>query len=458
MQFAGQMTNDKFEPIEKPLKVLIQLSEEVLPSPDAVIVTGITPQQTIEAGYTEAQFLERFNKQALKPKTTILGYNSIRFDDEFMRNMLYRNFYDPYEWQWKDDRSRWDLLDVGRMMRALRPEGVNWPVDKEGNSTNRLELLTKENGIEHEDAHDAMADVTATIDLAKLFNKAQPKLFNYLLKMRDKREVTKLVNPDNPQPFVYSSGRYASEYSKTTVAFPITINPHVPTQVLVYDLRRDPHEIKDMSAEEMLKNLTTKFKDRSDDFQKLPIKTLAINKAPAIAPLGVLDDESWKRLGLDLETVKKNIMALKKNDIIAKNALETWEEYGKPQKSAKDVDGQIYEGFLNDKDKNKLVEVRNKNADELADYHPNFIDERLPELLMRYKARNYPSSLSEKEKDLWQKYVKERLQRGMGGSPGLEAYFQAIKRISETRRDDKSKFLLEELQLYGESLVDAEEY
>lgn len=458
MQFAGQLTNDKFEPIGKPLKVLIKLSEDVLPSPDAVMVTGITPQQTIEAGYTEAQFLERFNKQVLKPKTTILGYNSIRFDDEFMRNMLYRNFYDPYEWQWKDERSRWDLLDVGRMMRALRPEGVNWPIDKDGNPTNRLELLTKDNGIEHEDAHDAMADVTATIELAKLFKKAQPKLFNYLFRMRNKHEVAKLVNPDDPQPFVYSSGRYSSEFAKTTVAFPIAINPHVPSQVLVYDLRRNPEEIKDMSAEDMLKNLKTKYQDRPEDFQKLPIKTLAINKAPAIAPMGVLDDESWKRLGLDLETVKKHIALLKKNDIIASSALETWEEYGKPRKTAKDVDGQIYQGFLNDKDKSKLIEIRSKNADELADYHPNFIDERLPELLMRYKARNYPSSLSDKEKDLWQKHVKERIHRGAGGSPGLEAYFKAIKRISEVRKDEKSKFLLEELQLYGESLVDTDEH
>ncbi len=457
MQFAGQRTNEKFEFIGEPLKVLVKLSEEVLPSPEAVLVTGITPQKTIEEGYTEAQFLQRFNKQALQPGTVVIGYNNVRFDDEFMRFMLYRNFYDAYEWQWKDRRSRWDLLDAGRMMRALRPSGVKWPTDKEGNPTNRLELLTKENGIEHGDAHDALADVHATIELAKLFHRAQPKLFNYLLKLRSKKEVAKLVDPDEPYPFVYTSGRYQSEFAKTTVAFPIAVHPHIPGQVLVYDLRRDPSEIADMSIADMLANLKTRYKDRGDDFQKLPIKVLATNRSPAIAPLGVLDDDSWKRIGLNLETMTKHISLLRKNENIAKMALGTWEEYGKPRKSEEDVEGQLYEGFLNDKDRSMLADVRNKSGDQLADYHPIFVDERLPELLLRYKARNYPKSLSEKEKDIWEKHVSKRLTKGAGNSPSLEAYFKSITKMAAIKKDKKSRFLLEELKLYGESLVETGE-
>lgn len=454
MQFAGQRTNDKFEHIGKPLKVLIKLSEEVLPSPEAVLVTGITPQKTIEEGYTEAQFLQRFNKQALQPDTVVVGYNSIRFDDEFMRFMLYRNFYDAYEWQWKDRRSRWDLLDVGRMMRALRPEGVKWPVDKEGNPTNRLELMTKENKIEHGDAHDALSDVHATIELAKLFHDAQPKLFNYLLGLRSKNEVAKLVDPDEPQPFVYSSGRYQAEFEKTTVAIPIAVHPHIPGQVLVYDLRRNPSEIADMTIDDMLANLKTRYNDRPEDFQKLPIKVLATNKCPAIAPLGVLDEKSWQRIGLSLETVTKHMALLKKHENIAKMALGTWEEYGKPRKSETDVEGQLYEGFLNDKDRSMLVDVRRKSEDELADYHPSFVDERLPELLLRYKARNYPRSLSDKEKDIWKDYVAKRLTKGAGNSPSLEAYFKSIEAMTKIKKDETSRFLLEELKLYGESLLE----
>ncbi len=454
MQFGGQRTSENFEHIGEPLKILVKLSEEVLPSPEAVLVTGITPQKTLEEGYSEAQFLQQFHKQALQPGTVVVGYNSIRFDDEFMRHTLYRNFYDPYEWQWKDRRSRWDILDVGRMMRALRPEGINWPVGKDGNPTNSMEFLTEANGIEHQDAHDALSDVHATIELAKLFQKAQPKLFDYLLKIRSKKEVAKLVDLENPQPLVYSSGRYQSEFAKTTIVFPLAVHPHIPTQVLVYDLRRDPSEIADMSINDMLDNLKTRYQDRSEDFQKLPIKTLATNKCPAIAPLGVLDNESWKRIGLDLETVKKHLVLLKKNKNIAKMALGTWEEYGQSRQGEKDVDGQLYEGFLNDKDRSILVDVRNKSEDQLADYHPNFIDERLTELLLRYKAKNYPESLSDKEKDIWKKQVRLKLEKGIGNSPSLEAYFKSLDKLMATKKDKNSLFLLKELKLYGESLVD----
>lgn len=456
MQFAGQRTDEQLKPIGEPLNVLIKMSEDTLPSPEAVLVTGITPQMTIAEGYSEAQFLQRFVKAISQPQTVVLGYNSIRFDDEFIRNMLYRNFYDPYEWQWQDERSKWDLLDVGRMMRALRPEGAKWPVDKDGKPTNSLEFLTKENSIEHSGAHDALADVEATIALAKLFHGAQPKLFEYLLKMRDKKEVSKLVNPDDPKPFVYTSGRYDSHYAKTTIAFPIGVHPHVPGQVLVYDLRIDPSEVADMSIADMVANLTTKYQDRDDNFKKLPIKTLATNRCPAVAPLGVMDDNSWKRIGLDFKTVIRHVDLLSKNNIIGKTALGAWDEYGKPRKSEKDVDGQIYEGFFGGKDKALIVDVRKKNAEELADFHPDFVDERLPELLFRYKARNFPNSLSEQEMTIWQEHVTGRLAKGIGGSPSLEKYMKSIGELAKYKKDNKSKFLLEELKLYGESLVEAE--
>lgn len=456
MQFAGQRTDDKFKPIGKPLEALIKIGEEVLPSPEAVMVTGITPQKTLEEGYTEAEFLKKFVKSALTPDTVIVGYNSVRFDDEFMRNTLYRNFYDAYEWQWRDGRGRWDLLDVGRMMRALRPEGINWPTDDKGVPTNRLELLTKLNNIEHGDAHDALADVRATIELAKLYKSKQPKLFDYLLSMRGKKDVAKLVDPDNPQPFVYSSGRYPSEDMKTTIAYPIAPHPHNPGAVLVYDLRHDPSEFADMSIKDMLANLKTRWKDRGDDFVRLPIKQLALNKCPAVAPVGVMDGQSWKTINLDLKTVQRNLALLKKNDIIAKKAHEVWDEYGKPNRAKEDVDGQLYGGFLNDKDKSLLTAIRSKNADKLADYHPSFIDERLPDLLLRYKARNYPTSLSEKEKNIWLEHVAKRLENGAGASPSMKIYFEFIQKLSSTEKDQKSQFILEELKLYGESLLDTQ--
>ncbi len=252
MQFAGQRTDLNFRPLGEPTNLLIELADDTLPSPQAIMVTGITPQSTKQDGITEREFCRFMIEEVATPGTTIMGYNSVRFDDEFIRNALWRNFYDAYEWQWRDGRSRWDLLDVVRLTRALRPEGIEWPVNADGVSTNRLELITKCNGISHEHAHDALADVVALIEVTKLIKQKQPQLFDYLYNLRNKRAVQKLINLKDPKPFVYASGRFSAEGEKTTVAYPIAEARH--GNVLVFDLRYNLDELlvaeKDGSYEE----------------------------------------------------------------------------------------------------------------------------------------------------------------------------------------------------------------
>ncbi len=155
MQFAGRRTDLDLNPIGDPVNLLVKLGEDTLPSPYAIMVTKITPQSTTLDGLTEAEFCKYVSEEIFTENTIAIGYNSVRFDDEFMRHTFWRNFYDAYEWQWRDGRSRWDMLDVVRLTRALRPEGINWPVTEDGHATNRLELITKLNGISHEAAHDA---------------------------------------------------------------------------------------------------------------------------------------------------------------------------------------------------------------------------------------------------------------------------------------------------------------
>ena len=220
MQFAGQRTNLDLEPIGEPVNILVKLSNDALPSPGAIMVTKITPQETLREGINEAEFCRLVSEEVFTPGTCAIGFNTVRFDDEFMRATFWRNFYDPYEFEWKDGRSRWDMLDVVRLTRALRPEGIKWPVTEDGKATNRLELITALNGISHEHAHDALSDVYATISVARLIREKQPKIFSYLFKMRNKNEVKKLINLENKVPFVYASGRYSGEFNKTTIAFP----------------------------------------------------------------------------------------------------------------------------------------------------------------------------------------------------------------------------------------------
>ena len=445
MQFAGQRTDMDLEPIGEPYNLLVTLNDDTLPSPDALMVTGITPQKTVEEGYTEAQFARMLSEEIFTPETIAVGFNNIRFDDEFIRHLLWRNFHDSYEWSWKDGRSRWDLLDVVRLTRALRPEGINWPLDAKGESSNRLELITSANSIAHENAHDALADVTALIAVTKLIKQKQPQLYDYLLKMRDKKVVQQLVNVDDKKPFVYASGRYDKEFAKTTVAFPLTTSRN--GGVVVYDLRYDPTPFVELSTEELSKKIFASWEERqAEDFVKLPVKELQYNRCPAVAPLGVLEQgDGWQKISLSAETVQQHQHILLSHPDFAEKLRNIFEN--KPAfKKLPDPEAQLYDGFLNDRDRLQIEAIRNADERELADFHPEFQDERLAPLLLHYKARNFPCSLSEDDLAHWEAWRAQHLQAQLPG------FMASLQRLAPTATDEQ-QFILQELQLWAESVL-----
>jgi exodeoxyribonuclease I len=455
MQFAGRRTDMQLQPMGEPVNLLIKMTEDTLPDPDAVLVTGITPQSTFGDGVTEAEFLRIFTEEVATPDTIFVGYNTVRFDDEFMRCLHYRNFYDPYEWQWQDGRSRWDLLDVVRLTRALRPEGIEWPFSTDGKPTNRLELLTALNKLDHAHAHDALSDVDATIAVARLIRGKQQKLFDYLLQMRDKRKVEDLVQ--GGQPFVYASGKYPGEFQKTTVAYTICAQPKRQA-AFVYDLRFDPTQYADMSAEQLADAWRWK-KDAEEP--RLPVKTLAYNKCPAVAPLGVLDAASQERLHVDMAAIKKHLSILKQSDAFADRLCKAWDilEAERPQQGSfvddpQMVDSCMYDGFFDLQDKRAMSVVRAARPEQLGEgLHLTFRDGRLSALLPLYKARNYPKQLTGEERQTWESFRQTRLIGG-GQHSRMATFFKRLQELAggEGLTDEK-RYLLEELQLYAQSIM-----
>jgi len=445
MQFAGIRTDMDLQLLGDPYNVLVKLSDDTIPSVEALMVTGITPQQTQMDGLTEAEFAKLLLEKVFTPDTIAVGFNNIRFDDEFIRALFWRSFCDPYEWCWKDGRSRWDLLDVVRMTRALRPEGIVWPT-RDGKATNRLELLAKENGIDHFKAHDALSDVEALIAITKLIKEKQPQLYQYLLDMRDKNKVKQLVNLDDKKPFVYTSGRYDSEHDKTTVAFPLTSGKN--GNIVVYDLRYDPTPFVNLSTDELKKKLYATWEERkTDGFVALPVKELQYNRAPAVAPLGVLEQsDGWKHIRLDKAMIEKHKTALLSRPHFAENIRTVYEDKAQFKKSG-EVEAQLYDGFVNDRDRLRIETVRNASERELADFHPEFTDERLVPLLLHYKARNYPKSLSEDETRAWEEWRAGHI------AAQLPQFAKSLQKIATSVTDENQQFILQELQLWVESII-----
>jgi exodeoxyribonuclease-1 len=306
------------------------------------------------------------------------------------------------------------------------------------------------NGISHEAAHDALSDVTALIEVTRLIKSAQPQLYEYLLKMRDKKEIQKIVNLDDKRPFVYTSGRYDKEFAKTTVAFPLTSGKN--SNVVVYDLRYDPTELVGMSADALQKRLFATWDERQDPaFVKVPVKELQYNRAPAIAPLGVLEQaDGWAKISLDLPTIEKHKKILLESPHFAENIRSLFENRPEFKKST-DPEAQLYDGFLADRDRLRVETVRNADERQLADYNPEFVDERLAPLLLHYKARNFPRALNQSEIEVWEQWRSARIKAQ------LPVFSASLAKLSTQDLDEKKQYILQELQLWAESIIPVED-
>ena len=461
-QFAGVRTDVDFNIIGDPLVVYCKPPADYLPHPEACLLTGISPQIAEAKGETEAEFCRLIHEQLAQPNTCSLGYNSIRFDDEFTRNCLYRNFYDPYVREWQNGNSRWDLIDIVRATKALRPDGINWPIDDEGYPSFKLEELTKANGIAHEAAHDALSDVYATIALAKLIKSAQPKLYRFLWEHRTKTEAFNLLQYGSFKPVVHVSGRYASQNHRLAVVLPTCKHPTNANGIIVYDLSINPEPLISLSIEEIRERIFTATADLPEDVERIPLKTVHINKCPVLAPVSVLKPGDQQRLNIDLATCYANIDKIKAIQGLPEKIAAVFSENLFSESGQKaDPDLAIYSGgFFSDSDKQKMAKIRNAPPDQLANFKPSFTDSRLAEMLLRYRARNYPELLHPEETSKWREFCADRITgRQQGGGITLAEYFCQLSRLREEISGNESfikeleDFALEKMHDLGVSRV-----
>ena len=260
-QFAGLRTDEALNEVGEPLVIYCKPARDVLPHPEACLLTGITPQIADAQGVPEPEFIARIHTELAQPGTCSVGYNTLRFDDEVTRHTLYRNFYDPYAREWQHGNSRWDLIDLVRMTHALRPEGIEWPLHDNGKPSFRLEDLAAANGIGHESAHDALSDVRATIGLARLIRDRQPRIYDWLFQLRRKQKASGQLDLVGHEPVLHTSSMYPSETGCTTLVMPLIGEPGNNNSVLVYDLRYDSGPFMALDEEGLRDRLFTRAED-----------------------------------------------------------------------------------------------------------------------------------------------------------------------------------------------------
>ena len=454
VQFAGIRTDEDLNIIGEPLNIMARPAPDTLPHPISSLITGITPQQALEQGLPEAEFIARILAELSRPGTCGVGYNSLRFDDEVTRNTLYRNLYSPYDREWQNGNSRWDIIDMVRACHDLRPEGIVWPRRADADRPSfRLEELTLANGIVHEQAHDALSDVYATLAIAKLIREKQPKLYDFLYRLRRKKEVLRHLDLKEMTPVLHTSGMYGSDHGSTRLVVPVAAHPTNTNSIIVCDLAQNPDLLLDLGAKTLRERLYTAYEDLPEGVERPALKQVLINKCPVIAPTSTLTGDAARRLRIDLITGMRNRQTL----LHARKAIQQKiTKIFEPREfePVTDPDLMIYSGgFFNDGDKALMKAIHDTDPQELGTQSWSFADKRLPEMLFRYRARNYPETLGADEQAQWLEHCRARLVDGESGYFTFTDFHAEIDQLrGEMEVEDQGNKTLNEVAAFGAGL------
>jgi exodeoxyribonuclease-1 len=456
-QFAGIRTDEDLNILGEPLMIYCKPAPDVLPKPEACLITGLTPQIAEERGLPERDFIAAIHAELSRPGTCGVGFNSIRFDDEVTRYTLYRNFYDPYEREWRNGNSRWDIIDMVRMTRALRPEGIEWPNYEDGRPCFKLEMLSKANNLKHEAAHDALSDVYATIAVAKLIKTQQPKLYDYAYRLRDKRFVASMIDIDAHKPLLHISSRFPGENGNAALVLPLAMHPTNKNSVISFNLGSDPRALLTLPVEELRLRLFTRTDDLPEGVERLALKEIHFNKTPMLLPASMLDDATAERLAIDKARCEQHWQTLRNLTLEEQQALhqKLFQLYSTQEFAEKtDPEQMLYSGFFDEQDKRLMTQIRRADGETLANAEVNFRDARLGEILFRYRARNFPASLNSDEKIRWKRFCHWRLTEPEAQSSLTltEFYARLAQLVTDASLTEQQQLLLKQLQAYADKL------
>lgn len=232
------------------------------------------------------------------------------------------------------------------------------------------------------------------------------------------------------QPMVHISGRFSAERHYLGVVLPLAWHPRNRNALIVCDLGLDPQGLLDVDAETLRQRLYTRRDELAEGELPVPLKLLHINRCPVVAPLNVLRAQDRARLQLDMDAYQARALRLT-------DAQEVWRDklaaiYADEEFApVTDPEQQLYDGFIGDRDRRLCEQVRAAEPAQLASQQWPFDDQRLPELLFRYRARNFPDTLNSEEQQRWQFFCQQRLSDPQWGAPNtLEAFNQARQELA----------------------------
>lgn len=389
LQFAAIWTDENF--VEKDrVNIRCRLAPHILPSPQALVVTRVTPDQLtdpklpslFEFSQQVAEFTERW------APAIWVGYNTMKFDEEVLRQTFYQNLSPNIYATQFNGNTRFDILPAVYAAYVREPDLLVWPTDDTGRRSFKLDRLAPANGFNAHNAHDALGDVEATIHIARLISKRSPALWAELLDNAHKARVQAKLESFRPYELVT---RFGGGEPRSYVGCFCGYSHGNSAQAAFFDLdAANPAEFLNVSDETLFAavNATPKI-----------IRGVSTNKAPALLEHTAPNAEHLRRAGVIAEApdFRRRVGAA-----MAARFVED------PDAPPKPVERQIYWAFYSNADKQLLHEFQRETWPRRQEIVASLSDPRLRQLGRRLVAFHSPELLSAEELALFQGYLSEK--------------------------------------------------
>lgn len=444
VQFGAVRTDAELQQIEEPILLECAISKDCLPSPSACLVHGVGPLTQNRTGTIEAEFARQVYQLTTQRGTCNVGYNNIRFDDEFSRHLFFRNLHEPYAFHSRSGCTRWDLLDVARACRALAPQGLQWPWYEDGERASyRLGDIARANGIELQE-HNALEDAVATLKVAQLIRSAQPKFFDWALQMRERRFVEKHLN--GGEPLVLVSGLMPAQQRHAALVLPLGECPGRARSWMVAHLNEPDEQFEPQL-------LAQRFEPNEDGRVRPPVSLVQSNRCPFLAPVSVLRDGRAEALGIDVaEQLKRAERLLAQGDLPQRVAQHyaPQERASETNSTEHDPDDSLYRGNFASAADRRILNAMHKGVapQDMLQAAEQLGDALYSELVYRYVARNWPQALTDEQQQQWRQQCAQRLQQGPART--LEQYRSELQEVQSSAPEQ----LLQELQQWERQVLD----
>jgi exodeoxyribonuclease-1 len=438
LQFAALEADEDLNEVDC-INIRCRILPYIVPSPGALLVTKMSPKDLVSSNYSHLQMIyEIRNWVAKKCPCIFIGHNSIKFDEDFLRHAFYKTLHPLYLTN-TDGNIRGDTMRIAQAAAIFAPGSINVPLSEKGKLSFKLGNIARANDIDlkEEDAHDALADVRATLELARLLKRRVPEIWDQMLHNASKKPALAFMR-SNP---AFCLAEFNFGKSASYVVSVITPNPKQDSEMAVFDLSYNPSDYLDCSVEELL--AVMKGKERA-------IRIVAANKQPIMVDTSIghciLEEKS-----IDPELLAKHVQQIQAATEFKQRVATALTMRYPDEEVHNHTEKMIYQGFAPQSDIALMVKFHAANVEERVSICNRFSDARYREMASKLMYAECPDQMERSERVKIEEHFRDRLLATEEKLPWL-TISQAIKDVAELREKGEQLDLLADIEAFIEGM------